>query len=235
VERKIREFLLNKDFDELEIPFSAVAYNLNLKESVTFSKGDVARAVRASMSIPGIFEPIKIDGHHFIDGVVSNPTPFDVVREMGADVVIAVDLYPKEKKGKAPIVRRGSLVSELKKKLFFDEMLNVKNYIFPEKWPQFIRKLLCWIFDKIFYPARVLKILSGRAVPPITKVLLETVSELSNNLAKERLKNSQVDVKVVPHFGGLTWLNFDKVEAMVKVGERAMDMEMSELKRKLRV
>jgi len=81
-----------RDFDELCIPFRAVAADLVTGEAVVIDHGDLALAIRASMSIPLAFAPREIDGRLLADGGVSCNLPIDVVRAMGADVVIAVDI-----------------------------------------------------------------------------------------------------------------------------------------------
>lgn len=81
-----------KTFDQLQVPLSVVATELHEGKEVVFDSGDVASAVRASVSVPGIFVPFEIDNMMLVDGAVLNPTPIDVVRKMGADIVIAVDL-----------------------------------------------------------------------------------------------------------------------------------------------
>ncbi|HXX10714.1 MAG TPA: patatin-like phospholipase family protein [Burkholderiales bacterium] len=81
-----------RTFDELEIPYRAVATNALTGKMVVFDRGDLARVMRASMSVPGVFAPAQIgDGVYFDGGLVRN-LPVDVVRAMGADVVIAVTL-----------------------------------------------------------------------------------------------------------------------------------------------
>jgi NTE family protein len=80
------------DFDKLPIPFRAVGTDLNTGQSVVLASGSLPMAMRASMSLPGIFQPMQIDGTVLIDGGVANQVPIDVVRAMGADIVIAVDV-----------------------------------------------------------------------------------------------------------------------------------------------
>ncbi len=80
------------DFDRLRIPFRAVATDLGTGEPIAIGTGNLATALRASMSIPGALEPVEIDGRVLVDGGVSNNLPIDVVRAMGADVVIAVSI-----------------------------------------------------------------------------------------------------------------------------------------------
>ena len=87
------------NFDNFPIPLRIVATNLNTGETKAFSKGDVAKALIASMAIPSIFEPMKIDGEIYVDGLVSRNLPVEEAYEMGADIVIASDIG-------APIVEK---------------------------------------------------------------------------------------------------------------------------------
>lgn len=80
------------DFDDLTFPFRAVAADIVTGEAVVLESGDLAMAMRASMNIPAIFALTEIDGRLLVDGGVANNLPIDVVRQMGADVVIAVDI-----------------------------------------------------------------------------------------------------------------------------------------------
>ncbi len=80
------------DFDQLPIPFRAVATDIGTGEMVVMGSGSLATALRASMSIPAAFAAVERDGRLLVDGGITNNIPIDVVREMGADVVIAVDI-----------------------------------------------------------------------------------------------------------------------------------------------
>ena len=79
-------------FDNFPIPLRIVATNLNTGETKAFSKGDVAKVLIASMAIPSIFEPMKIDGEIYVDGLVTRNLPVEEAYEMGADIVIASDI-----------------------------------------------------------------------------------------------------------------------------------------------
>jgi NTE family protein len=92
LEKTLNRLLGSKRFDDLDIPFRAVAVDITSGEEVVLQSGSVARAVRASCSIPGIFEPTELDGRLLVDGGLVNDVPTDVVRDMGADRVIGVDL-----------------------------------------------------------------------------------------------------------------------------------------------
>jgi NTE family protein len=81
-----------ESFDQLAIPFRAVAGDIATGEAVVLGSGSLARAIRASMSIPAALAPIEIDGRLLVDGGIAMNLPVDVARSMGADVVIAVDI-----------------------------------------------------------------------------------------------------------------------------------------------
>ncbi|HSP57876.1 MAG TPA: patatin-like phospholipase family protein [Halomonas sp.] len=80
------------DFDRLHIPFRAVASDIGNGRMVVLGEGDLATAMRASMAVPGFFSATEIDGRLLVDGGITGNLPVDVVREMGADIVIAVDI-----------------------------------------------------------------------------------------------------------------------------------------------
>ncbi len=80
------------DFDRLRIPFRAVASDIATGKVVVLGSGDLATSLRASMAVPGAFAAVEIDGVLLVDGGITNNLPIDVVRAMGADIVIAVDI-----------------------------------------------------------------------------------------------------------------------------------------------
>lgn len=81
-----------EDFDQLPIPFRAVAADIASGETVVFSQGHLALAVRASMSIPALLTPVEVDGRLLVDGGISSNIPVDIARQMGVDRVIVVDI-----------------------------------------------------------------------------------------------------------------------------------------------
>lgn len=81
-----------RDFSELPVPFKAVAVDLETGDRVLLDRGSLPLAMRASMSIPGVFTPVELDGRLLVDGGIVANLPIDVVRDMGADIVIAVDI-----------------------------------------------------------------------------------------------------------------------------------------------
>ncbi|MCL7451576.1 MAG: patatin-like phospholipase family protein [Anaerolineae bacterium] len=92
MEHALAERFGDRSFSELDIPYAAIAADLATGEQVTLREGKLAAAVRASCSVPGIVTPVEIGGRVLVDGGAVNNLPISVVRELGADVVLAVAL-----------------------------------------------------------------------------------------------------------------------------------------------
>lgn len=97
----VNKLVQGRTMERLGKPFAAVATRLDTGERIAFNVGNTGQAVRASSSIPGVFEPVVIDGIKYVDGGVVSPVPVDSAREMGADFVIAVDISKKATDGNA--------------------------------------------------------------------------------------------------------------------------------------
>jgi NTE family protein len=97
--KKIKDLLAtyvggNKKFSDLSIPFACVATDIDTGEEVVIDSGSVPEALRASISVPGIFTVVKREGRYLVDGGLTTPMPVEVVKQMGADFIIAVNVTP---------------------------------------------------------------------------------------------------------------------------------------------
>ena len=101
------------DFDTLPIPFRAGVVEIPEGRSVLIREGDIAEAMRASMSIPGVFDPFNIDGNLYIDGGTLNNLPIRQAKELGYDIVIAVDLQPRPQNIDPSVIEVPELLWEL--------------------------------------------------------------------------------------------------------------------------
>lgn len=157
---KMQNLLVSKigkcEFKDLKIPFRCVASDLYSGKLITLSEGNVAQAVRASSSMPTVFPPVKIDDKFLIDGGVLCRVPTQQVKEMGADVVIAVDVLDNTKEPVTEVKGIISLImrvfdmmdyngSEMKKKIIGTEN---EVWIVPEM--KGISQYAVKDFDKTF-------------------------------------------------------------------------------------
>ncbi|MCP8970262.1 patatin-like phospholipase family protein [Ectobacillus ponti] len=99
VKEMIRVFTYNRNIEQLDIPTAVVATDILTGEKVVFTEGPAAPAVRASIAIPGIFVPERIGDRLLVDGGVIDRIPVSVVKDLGADIVLAVDVSPTKVQG----------------------------------------------------------------------------------------------------------------------------------------
>ncbi|WP_335931866.1 autotransporter phospholipase A1 FplA [Fusobacterium polymorphum] len=92
VKNLLKNYENTKNFNNFPIPLRVVATNLNTGETKSFSEGDIAKILTASMAIPTIFEPVEVNGALYVDGLVSRNLPVEEAYDMGADLVIASDV-----------------------------------------------------------------------------------------------------------------------------------------------
>lgn len=108
LEDYVNEQVHRKPLEQLAKPFVAVATRLEDGERTVFARGNTGQAVRASSSVPGVFQPVTIGKYHFVDGGIVSPVPVDAARQLGAEVVVAVDISSKAR-GQAPSHMLGAL------------------------------------------------------------------------------------------------------------------------------
>ncbi len=95
IEKLLSSFLGGElDFSDLKIPFSCVATDIDTGEEIIIDSGSVPDALRATISVPGIFTLVKREGRYLVDGGLTTPVPVNVVKRMGADFIIAVNVNP---------------------------------------------------------------------------------------------------------------------------------------------
>jgi NTE family protein len=111
--KKIEEYLKSLigdiEFKDLKIPLAVIATDINTGEEVVFREGSVIEAVRASISIPGIFIPVRLRGRCLVDGGLTNPVPVDVLSDMGAKFIIAVNVLAEPQKRNTACVDPSSI------------------------------------------------------------------------------------------------------------------------------
>lgn len=107
----VRLFTHNKSFDQTSIPFACVATDIETGEVVVLDSGRLCDAVRASMSIPGVFVPVRHDGRLLVDGGVIERVPCLPLRAMGADIIIGVDVGYRG--GRRPVPQKESVAAIL--------------------------------------------------------------------------------------------------------------------------
>jgi len=226
----IKSFVSDANIEDLKIPFAAVATDIETGEEIVINKGSVAEAVRASISIPGIFTPVRLGDRFLVDGGLVNPVPVSVVAQMGVDAIIAVNtLCPVERNA-----WRIGIVAETKKKNSSIGKINSK--IVNSRIAKYIQdaakqsEIVARISD-IFGQGRPDK--KSPPPPSIFDVISQTISIMENEILALRLKDDKPDVLITPEVGFLKPLEYHRGKEAISAGERATRDALPEIKQLL--
>ncbi|MBW2989565.1 patatin-like phospholipase family protein [Candidatus Woesearchaeota archaeon] len=234
----IRFLVKDKNFGGLRVPLSVVATDLNMQEKVVFERGSLTKAIRASISLPGIFHPVKMRAMELVDGGLVDPVPFEEVIGRGADIVIAVDLSVPLHQVNIGKNHKGSRLSDSLSMSFVDKELSLFKDMFREKRfrqiPGFLQKRIYKFMNKYVNPAAVMEYLMRKDVPNFIRIIVQEIDILTNQLTKEKLKDKRIDVIINPQFHGVKWVEFGKAKYLIKKGEDAAEKEIPRIKRLLK-
>jgi NTE family protein len=194
--------------------FAAVATDIVSGEEVVIRSGDVIEAVRASISVPGIFTPVRSNGHILVDGGLTNPVPVSAVRAMGADIVIAVDLNHQIINGKnmkpllpaAKVNNAEDNASGMFSRWVGDYRLSMKDLK---------QKLLAANNPA---SAQFRKWISAEPLPSIFEVLLASINIMETRLTQTRLSLDRPDVIIQPPLGHIRFMEFGRAEEIIAIG-----------------
>ncbi len=188
--------------EDLSIPFAAVAVDLVTGDEVLIREGRVIDAVRASISIPGIFMPYVVGSQILVDGAIRNPVPVSALSELGADVRVAVNLHQSPVREIVDRNRRDPRRSVTGR---VSEALEQKLALFRR------RPRTASNSDS-----------EGGGLPNLFEVLTASMSVLEYELAQHRLAREHVDVRIEPDVHGIRAFEFHKAAAAIEAGRAAV-------------
>ncbi len=193
-------------FSELKIPVMMVATDLETGQKVVLKSGNILDALRASMSMPGLFAPARVKNRWLVDGGLVDPVPVSVARAMGADIVIAVDLS-------------GGTISKQKRKMqkFRSEKTPVEQ---DENKNELIRKLSEYYENaELSFKNKINDLFKKEAsTPDIIETVTTSINIMQDRITRINLAVTPPDVLIQPHLGELKMLDFDQVEHTIEEG-----------------
>ena len=205
-----------REFRELDLPFRAVATDLHTGGEVVLSSGNLLQAVRASISIPGLFSPVLVGKRFLLDGGLVNPVPVSVARAMGAQTVVAVDVsqgivaerMPEVRKGKELEPTRGPLA--LPKPTAAEEKGGATRLLdgFRAEIEKKVNRLRAAAAD-------------AAARPAVTDVLVQSVRIAEARIALARRQAEPPDILIEPPVGGIGTLEFHRAQDAIAAGYAA--------------
>ena len=220
VMRLLKSVIDVRAVSSLRIPYAAVATDLETEKEVVLRSGNLFDAIRASIGIPGIFTPSRINGHTLVDGGLVNPLPVSVCRAMGADFVIAVDVNLRTATQTRKSVKRTQ----------------------PPAPPQRIAKLIASLSNLMPQRASPADKTSHRWISPPTNeadplsifdVLTRSFRLVENQITRRELALNPPDILIQPDVGDIMTLDFHRGHEAIAAGIRAVDEALPQLQQLL--
>ena len=214
LKKLLAELLGEVHIEDMDMPYAAVACDIDTGESIALTKGSLVDAVRASTAIPGIFHPVRFENRLLVDGGLVDPVPIQVCRDLGADFVIAVDITPKP----VPTTPKGR---------------NVWNRIGDQireglPHPAWVPNSLTELLEATFRE----KPESARPLPGLYSILNQSIAILVQEVLRQKLILSPPDILIRPELS-LTMMSYLRAEDGIEEGIRAAEAIMPELRGKL--
>lgn len=214
----LEQLNITAPIESFDKPFCAIATDLETGREIWLREGPINDAVRASISLPGIFKPSQIDGRWLADGGLVNPVPVSTCRALGADIIIAVNL-------------NGEIVSR-----FTDENGRPAKTLTIGSSPEFLRRLLDQIPPALRNQASAIapKLLqSGPSAPGYFDVLTNSINVMQDQITRARLAGDPPHVMLVPRLRGIGVLEFNRAEEAIVEGRACMQEALGSLRKYL--
>lgn len=203
------------NIEDLAVPFRAVATDLNSGRQVVMGEGDLVAAVRASISVPGVFTLVSRDGRYLVDGGLVNPVPVSVVRDMGADFIIAVDL-------------NHDLVGDKRRAGQPSSSESDPPHLVRAKSGKGLADKLDGLGTPGLNPLR--RWLQRDPAPNIFEVLINSINIMSSRITAARLAADPPDLLIQPHLGHIRFLEFHRADEAIEEGHRVAARQLARWK-----
>jgi len=218
----VRSHVNGINIEELPIPLCAVSTDLATGDEVLIQSGDIIDAVRASISVPGIFTPVKKNGAFLVDGGLVNPVPVSVVRQMGADFVIAVDLNHGIAGEKG---FRQTTHPTLSETLSGDEDVPI-----TEKKNKILELLNNRIASIDFSAlSQIREWMKTEPAPNIFEVLTSSINIMEAQITATNLKTDPPDLLIQPNLSHLKFLEFNRAEEAIAEGYKETKAQLDHI------
>lgn len=208
----LREHLGDTNIEDLARPYAAIASDLVSGEQVVFTSGDIVRAIRASIAIPGVFTPVRSGHQLLVDGGLLNTVPISVCRDLGADLVIGVNIVG-DFEGQAKAA--GLLLDDA------DEGTATPS-------PRGLRAT----FDQLGQSVARFFRKEGKG-PGFLGVALTSGALILREIARGHEATSPADIYIEPKVGHITQIEFDKADELIALGRDAITAKLPEIRRAL--
>ncbi len=214
----IESIIGRQNIGDLNIPFAAIATDVMTGEETIITEGSLLHALRASISIPGIFTPAKYNGKFLVDGGLVNPVPVSAIVDMDADVVIAVNVLPSPQKKVQDI--------KMKKETRKPPTEKINSKIVNIHLNKFLSSL-----KPVTHLNDLLR--KRTSTPSIFSVILQTIAITEYQIVTLQLARYTPDFLITPSLEFIKPLEFFRAKEAISAGEKAITNALPEIKKKL--
>lgn len=215
----VESIIGRQNIGDLNIPFAVVATELFTGKEVVITKGSLPDALRASISIPGIFSPAKYNGKFLVDGGLVNPIPVDTVRNMGANIVIAVNVLPPPQRSVGDI--------EMKQEKRKKQTKNIDSEAVNIRLSRFSN-----LQKSVVQFANLVK--KKTSSPSIFSVILQTIGITNYQISSSQLSRYKPDFLITPSVEFIGPFEFSRAGETILAGEKAIIPVLPEIKEKMK-
>ncbi|MES9943349.1 MAG: patatin-like phospholipase RssA [Candidatus Thiodiazotropha sp.] len=199
----ISEYVKDLDFNDLKRQLGVVATELETGREIWFRQGPVMEAVRASISLPGLFTPLRHEGRWLVDGGLANPVPVSLCRAMGADIVIAVNL-------------NGDILGKHLRQSSADQNkpAEVRD---DDLWGRITGQVMSSLYSR---KKELMNRLLGenRNVPGLYEVLASSINIMQDRITRSRMAGDPPEITLAPRMSKLGLMEFDEAEMAIDEG-----------------
>ncbi|NMP31162.1 patatin-like phospholipase RssA [Thalassotalea sp. M1531] len=211
---KLTDDFATENIQDLTIPFSAVATDMRRGQEIIFSEGSTLDAVRASCSIPGIFPPHRFQNRWLLDGAVVNPVPVTLCRQLGVDIVIAVNLGSDFNPAETELHNQQQKKNEDK----FNQFMNKSMESFSQWWES--------AFSSEEKEPKQAK--PDKPTPPsLINCMSNALDIMQDRVTRSRLAGDPPDILLSPKLGHIGIMEFHRAQEAIEIG-RASVMRVAE-------
>ncbi len=201
----------NQTFEDLPIPFTAIACELKTGHEIWLNKGSLSDSIQASFALPGVFEPQRLNHKWLVDGALVNPVPVSVCRAQGCELIIAVNLSED-------LYGRAKLQTATDKDAdgygVYSDISLAPNVANSKGSMSFFKKLFGHQTD----------------APSMFTNMVASLNILQNRLSRSRLAGDPPDVTVMPRCGHIGLMEFHRAEELIAEGEAAFEEALPHLR-----
>ncbi|PVV10955.1 MAG: hypothetical protein B6D77_07705 [gamma proteobacterium symbiont of Ctena orbiculata] len=199
----ISEYVKDLDFNDLKRQLGVVATELETGREIWFRQGPVMEAVRASISLPGLFTPLQHEGRWLVDGGLANPVPVSLCRAMGADIVIAVNL-------------NGDILGKHLRQNSTDQEKLTEGRD-DDLWGRITGQVMSSLHTR---KRELMNRLLGenRNVPGLYEVLASSINIMQDRITRSRMAGDPPEITLAPRMSKLGLMEFDEAEMAIDEG-----------------